>query len=326
MSQPWIACGLLLFTYLAGALRADSQTSASAPQSAAPYSLRVSVDEVSLSFHAADAHGLPVNNLKSDELRLLDNGKPPRKIVAFGSLRDFPIRGGILMDTSVSVAAYLPRNRAIASEYVQRLLRQKADEAFVMDFDFASRIAQPWTSDRNALIAGMRRVTPDGVSRMGGTAIIDSIYRACLNQFGRLNDTGNPAGTATGSANFILLFSDGEDNASHAYLNEAVEMCQRTNTAIYAFRVRPESRFSDGPKTLTQLASQTGGRVFKNEESDEAIYDDLRTIEADLRDQYRLVYKPAELKHDGSFHRIQLKASARVESLEVRSGYYAPLH
>jgi Ca-activated chloride channel homolog len=330
MSQPWIACGLLLLMHLAAGLRADSQSSASVPQSAAPYSLRVSVDEVSLSFHAADAHGLPVNDLKLDELSLLDNGKPPRKIVAFGSLRDFPIRGGILMDTSVSVAGYLPRNRAIAGKYVQRLLRQKADEAFVMDFDFESRIAQPWTNDGNALIAGMRRVTPDGVSRMGGTAIIDSIYRAYLNQFGRLNDVGNAAGnpvaTGAGSANFILLFSDGEDNASHAYLNEAVEMCQRTNTAIYAFRAHPESRFSDGPKTLAQLASQTGGRVFKNEGSDEAIYDDLRTIEADLRDQYRLVYKPAELRHDGSFHRIQLKGPERVESIVVREGYYAPLH
>jgi VWFA-related protein len=328
MRQPWIACGLLLLMYVAVGLRADSQTNASAPLRAAPYSLRVSVDEVSLSFHAEDAHGLPVNDLKLDELSLLDNGKPPRKIVAFGSLREFPIRGGILMDTSVSVAGYLPRNRAIASEYVQRLLRQNSDEAFIMDFDFESRIAQPWTSDRNALIAGMHRVTPDGVSRMGGTAIIDSIYRACLNQFGRLSDGAgagaSAAGTAAGSANFILLFSDGEDNASHAYLNEAVEMCQRTNTAIYAFRVHPESRFSDGPKTLAQLASQTGGRVFKNEGSDEAIYDDLRTIEADLRDQYRLIYKPAELKHDGSFHRIKLKAPERVGSLEVRSGYYAP--
>jgi Ca-activated chloride channel family protein len=103
-------------------------------------------------------------------------------------------------------------------------------------------------------------------------------------------------------------------------------MCQRTNTAIYAFRVHPESRFSDGPKTLTQLASQTGGRVFKNEDSDKAIYDDLRTVEADLRNQYRLIYKPAELKHDGSFHRIKLKGPERVESIDVRTGYYAPLH
>ena len=87
-----------------------------------------------------------------------------------------------------------------------------------------------------------------------------------------------------------------------------------------------ESRFSDGPKTLMQLASQTGGRVFKNEGSDEEIYDDLRIIEADLHDQYRLVYQPAELKHDGSFHRVKLKSPERVESIVVRAGYYAPAH
>jgi hypothetical protein len=46
------------------------------------------VDEVSLTFHAADAHGLPVNDLKLDELRVLDNGRSPRRIVAFHSLRE----------------------------------------------------------------------------------------------------------------------------------------------------------------------------------------------------------------------------------------------
>ena len=66
--------------------------------------------------------------------------------------------------------------------------------------------------------------------------------------------------------------------------------------------------------------------VFKNEDSDDAIYADLRTIEADLRDQYRLVYNPAELRHDGAFHRVELKAPERVESIAVRAGYYAPLH
>jgi VWFA-related protein len=276
------------------------------------------VDEVDLTFHAIDAHGLPVNDLKLEDMKLLDDGKPPSRVLAFQALRDFPIRAGILMDTSVSVGEYLARNRAIAAEYAARLMRQKADQAFVMNFDFESRITQPWTNDASALLGGLRRITPDGVSRLGGTAIIDSVYRACLNQFGRLN-------SAT-TANFILLFSDGEDNASHAYLNEAVEMCQRTNTAIYVFRVHPESRFSDGPKTLAALATQTGGRVFKNEESDAAIYQDLQTIESDLRNQYRVIYKPASLKHNGSFHRVVLEGPKRVRKIIVRSGYYAPTH
>ena len=86
------------------------------------------------------------------------------------------------------------------------------------------------------------------------------------------------------------------------------------------------SRFLGGPKTLAELASKSGGRVFYDDDSDAAIYSDLRMIEADLRNQYRLIYNPAELKHDGSFHRIELRGPERVESIAIRAGYYAPLH
>jgi hypothetical protein len=139
---------VLILTLFAGARRTDSQTNAASAESAAPYSLSVSVDEVSLTFHAADAHGLPVNDLKLGELSILDNGKSPGRVLAFGFLRDFPIRAGILMDTSESMEGYLARNRAISVEYAQRLLRQKADQAFVMDFSVASRVVQPWTAMR----------------------------------------------------------------------------------------------------------------------------------------------------------------------------------
>jgi VWFA-related protein len=170
-------------------------------------------------------------------------------------------------------------------------LRQQTDQAFVMDFDAQSRVVQTWTSDTRALIAGIRGFTAEGKSRLRGTAIFDSIYRACLNQFGRLDHSA--------SSDFILLFSDGEDNASLASAKDAVDECQRANTAIYVFRAEPEASFSGGPRTLAELASKSGGRVFYDDDSDAAIYNDLRIIEADLRNQYRLIYKPAELKHDG---------------------------
>jgi Ca-activated chloride channel family protein len=316
MRQPWIICALLVLTLFAAARRTGAQTDAAAAQNAARYNLSVAVDEVSLTFHAADAHGLPINDLKLDQLRILDNGKPPRRILAFQSLQDFPIRAGILLDTSESVEGYLPRNRAISIEYAQQLLRQQTDQAFVMDFNFLSEIVQPWTSNAAALIAGIRKFATYGHGRIGGTAIFTAIYQACLNQFDKIDHSA--------SGNFILLFSDGEDNASHAYLKQAVDMCQRTNTAIYAFRVESPYSSSSGPRTLAELASETGGRVFFDDDSDAGIYNDLRTIEADLRNQYRLVYKPEELRHDGSFHRIELQAPGRADSIVVRSGYYAP--
>jgi Ca-activated chloride channel homolog len=206
-------------------------------------------------------------------------------------------------------------DRAISIKFAQRLLRQQTDQAFVMDFGYISKITQPWTGDPAALAAGIHQVIAGRENPLGGTAMFDTIFRACFNVFCKIDHAA--------SGNFILLFSDGDDNASHTSLPEVVDICQRANTAIYAFRAEPSpSFFSTGPKALAELASQTGGRVFSGDDAEAAIDNDLRTIEADLRNQYRLIYNPAELKHDGSFHRIELKALERVESISIRSGYY----
>jgi Ca-activated chloride channel family protein len=123
------------------------------------------------------------------------------------------------------------------------------------------------------------------------------------------------------SGNFILLFTDGEDNASHTSAEEAIDACQHSNTAIYAFRATSQSG-SSGPGTLAQLASGTGGRVFFDDDPDAVIEKNLAMIEADLRNQYRLVFHPADLKHDGSFHHLELHTPDRVQALNIRTGYY----
>ena len=315
MRHSWIICSPLILALLEPAYRIDAQTNAVPTQPAATYNLNVPVDEVVLTFHAADSHDLPVNDLKLDELNILDNGKPPRKVLAFQLLQDFPIRAGILIDTSQSMEEHLSGARAISIKYAQSLLRQQTDQAFVMDFGHSSTIIQSWTSNTIALTEGIHKGTAGGK----GTAIFDAIYSACRYEFGKIDH-------AT-SGNFILLFSDGEDNTSHLPLKEAVDMCQRTNTVIYAFRAAPEfGSLSGGLKTLLELTSQTGGRLFHDDDTESEIYTDLHIIEADLRNQYRLVYKPPTLKHDGSFHPIELKAPKRVDNIRVRSGYYSPAH
>jgi Ca-activated chloride channel family protein len=317
MIEPWTICAVLMFVLLVHARRTGAQTSTSAAQSEEPYHFSLAVNEVSLTFHAADVHGLPINDLKLDELKLLDNGRPPRRILAFHLLEDLPVRAGILIDTSESMTEHVSSNRAISTKYAQRLLQRHTDQAFVMDFGYVSKITQPWTDDPIALTMGIRQVIAGRENPLGGTAMFDSVFRACFNEFGNIDHAA--------SGNFILLFSDGEDNTSHTSLQEVVDICQHSNTAIYAFRSEPNAGFfSSGPKTLTELAAETGGRVFAGEDSESGIDNDLRTIEADLRNQYRLIYNPAELKHDGRFHRIELKGPERVDSISVRSGYYAP--
>lgn len=312
-------CALLCWMALliAHAPAAFAQADAHTAEDAANFGFRLSVDEVNLTFHAADAHGIPVNDLTLEELRILDDGRAPKRVVAFQLMQDAPIHAGILMDTSESMTERVARGRAIAIRYTQRMLHQKADQAFVMDFGYTSKVIAPWTSDSVVFAAAIRGVVAGKENPLGGTALFDAVFRACFSEFGKVDHAA--------SGNFILLFSDGQDNASHTSLPEAVDMCQRGNTVVYVFRSTSGAQlFSSGPKTLLALAEQTGGRMFNENDSDDAIDSELGIIEAALRNQYRLIYNPAELKHDGTFHRIELHGPDRVEAISVRSGYYAP--
>ncbi|HTH53449.1 MAG TPA: VWA domain-containing protein [Edaphobacter sp.] len=306
MRLTWIS-GLLFLILFASTRFIDSQTG-----TPAPYHLNVAVDEVSLTFHAEDIHGLAITDLKPDELRILDNDKPPHRIVLFESLKDLPIRAGILMDTSQSMQQNAASDHAIAIEYAQRILRQQTDRAFVMRFGKQSTVLQSWTNNPTVLTAGIDRV---GEGFGGTTALFDTLYATCRYQFGSQH---------VASGNFILLFSDGEDDASYLTLKNAVDMCQHTNTAIYAFRAEQSpGSTTDGLRNLAELVRQTGGRLFHDDDSQSEIVD-LRAIESDLRNQYHLIYNPATLQHDGVFHRITLLGPDRVNRITVRSGYYAP--
>lgn len=292
-----------------------------APSLAGPgrggYRLKLPVDEVVVTFHAADAHGLPVNDLKQSEIKLWDNDLPPRRIVAFDSVLNRPIRVQILIDTSESMAGVLPRVKQIASMFAQRMFRQTTDRAQIVDFAYASAVAQPWTNNQQSLqrsISGLRQGARNPVP---GTAIFNAIFQACYYGFGK----ADPVSTGNG----ILLFTDGEDTAGKVSSEEALRACQHSNVTIYAFRVRSATTLdSTGPKTLAELASKTGGRVFAEDDSDNAIWSDLTSIESEMRNEYRLVYDPANLKHDGSFHEIEIQPPDRVGRIQVRSGYFAP--
>jgi Ca-activated chloride channel family protein len=207
------------------------------------------------------------------------------------------------------------RDQSIATQYAQQLLRQQTDQAFVTTFDRSAHLIQNWTSAPAALTTAIH--APTRGDPIGGTALYDALFAACRYQFGTIDPRT--------SGNFILLFSDGEDNASFLDLETAVDMCQRTNTAIYAFTSNPhDGSAAPGTATLAQLTNQTGGALFYDDASTADTFTHLRTIESALRNQYRLVFRPAHLAHDGAFHPIVLATPDRVATLTIRSGYYAP--
>jgi Ca-activated chloride channel homolog len=278
---------------------------------------QVQVNEVTLPFRAWGEDGRPVADLRQADLALTDDKKAPRRILSFAHLTDQPIRIGILLDASASISSdslYLSQD--IASLFAHEFLRTTTDDAFVSWFDFDQTFLTAWTNNPPAIESAISTIGRHRGSRMGGTAIYDALYRGIRDEIVRQTVAGR-------NSNAILLFSDGDDNASHSRFDDVINICQRTNTAIYVFSSNPESRFNEGEKNLRQLAAESGGRIFFDRD-DANVRDDLHTIEQDLRQYYLIIYRPAALRPNGAFHHIRLACLRRDVEINARSGYYAP--
>ncbi|MGC2613189.1 MAG: VWA domain-containing protein [Terracidiphilus sp.] len=315
MLRSWVI-GCVVLALLCWMHEAGTQSPSNRRDGSDGYTMRLPVDEVVLTFNATDGEGLPVNDLKVSEIRLRDNGAAPRRIVAFDELMNRSIRIGILLDTSESMQRTLSANKVVAKEFVERLFRQKTDAGFVSEFGYASATIQLWTGNASLIALGIQRVG-EKVNYPVGTALFNAVFQACSSSFDEIDPT------ATG--NLILLFSDGEDNAGLTSLEDAARACQHKNVQVIAFIPSSvQDHASTGPQAVRELALKTGGQVFFADDAGDKIWNDLRTIESGMRNQYRLVYNPENFKHDGAFHEIELQPPDRVRRIEVRSGYFAP--
>jgi VWFA-related protein len=282
-----------------------------AGQEAAPTVLRVNVNEVNLIFTVTDKHGHYIPNLQQSDFALLDDRKAPAQVKSFHQQINLPLRVGIVIDTSTSIRARFQFEQQSAIEFLLEILKTRSDRAFVMGFDATPTVTQDWTNNLDGLETGVNRLHPGG-----GTALFDAVYTACRDKL--LTERGpEPVRKA------IVLISDGEDNQSRAYQDEAIKMCQRAETIIYAISTnwRPSRGKSD--QALTQMAEETGGQVFFPP-SVEEMSNSFHDIEEELRSQYALIYTPADFKEDGAFRPIYLYCNDRRYQVRTRKGYFAP--
>jgi len=180
-----------------------------------------------------------------------------------------------------------------------------------MGFDVTPTIEQDWTNNLDALEAGINRMRPGG-----GTALFDAVYTACRDKL--LSERGQePVRKA------MILISDGDDNQSRVHPDEAIKMCQRSETIIYAISTNWTPSRGKGDQVLTQMAEDTGGEVFFPP-SVEEMSGSFKNIEEELRSQYALTYVPAAFKADGAFRPIYLYCHDRRYTVRARKGYFAP--
>jgi VWFA-related protein len=273
--------------------------------------LHIGVDEVNLIFTVTDKHDHYIPNLQLQDFALLDDGKAPQKVTSFRQQINLPLRVGLLIDASTSIRTRFEFEQQAATEFLMQEIKPASDRAFVMDFAEVPHVSQDWTNNLDALETGVTRVKP-----AGGTAMFDSVYVACRDKL--LEARGQePVRKA------MILISDGDDNQSRVHEDEAIKMCQRAETIIYAISTNWTPSRGRGDKVMTDLAEATGGQVFFPP-SVEEMSNSFHDIEQELRSQYALTYRPADFKYDGSFRPIYLYCNDRRYQARAKKGYFAP--
>lgn len=291
--------------------KADPTTKPADEDPEAVATFRKRVDEVNVIFTVTDKHGHFVKDLKKDDVRVLDDHRPPSSVVAFRSETDLPLRVGLLIDASNSIRERFRFEQQAAMYFLSQTIRPKSDEAFVLGFDTTAEITQDFTDDTEKLAHGVRMLRPGG-----GTAMYDAIYFACRDKLTKARTNG-PVRRA------IILVSDGEDNQSRLTLRETIEMAQRAEVIIYAISTNISNIKMRGDKKMEEMAVATGGRVFfpfKIEDVSNAFAE----IQDELRSQYAVAYKPADFQADGRYRSIDITADNKKYHVRARKGYYAP--
>lgn len=276
--------------------------------------LHSSVNEVAVFFAATD-HGQSVSDLTQREVQIRDDGKPPSAVVAFRGEAQLPLRLGLVIDTSSSIAKEFPFEQKAAASFLRKTLTGSQDLAFVVGFSSDVLMVQDFTGDEEKISQGVDQLAPSG-----GTSLWDAVEFASH----KLASRTEPLPVAR----VLVVISDGDDNSSAATLKQAIESAERDAVIVYTVSTR---RFAGesagdtvGDRALKVLAARTGGAAF-SPESVNSLDRHLENLQQLIRSRYLISYKPAHFKANGQYRSIAVAAQKSGHKLHVyaRRGYYA---
>jgi VWFA-related protein len=260
-----------------------------------------------------------IRNLSKDDFSLSENGHL-QTIRYFSRQTDLALTIGLMVDTSLSQEKVLNAERSASFRFLDQVLRDNVDQAFIMQFDFAIQVRQQLTFSRQKLQDALTMVdTPSHkeleMQRGGGTLLFDAVVMACHDV---MKNQGNRKA--------VIVMTDGVDFGSEATADTAIEAAQRADTLIYSILFSDPGAYGfggpDGKKPLMRMSRETGGGFFEvsKKQTIDQIFD---IIQDELRSQYNLGYVSDEPVRVSEFRRIQLAAKQKGLVVQARDRYWA---
>ena len=273
--------------------------------------IRVDVARVPLLFTVTDRNNRFITDLGRQDFQVYDDGWQ-QEIREFDRESDLPLRIGVILDTSNSIRARFKFEQEAAIEFLQGVLAETHDRAFLVSFDTRAELIVDYTNDIEELAGGVR-----GLRAGGGTALYDAVYFACRDKL----PEDQPKEQFRRA---LVVIGDGEDNRSSVTREDALEMAHKAEAVVYTISTNRTGYAADGDRTLRRFAKETGGVAFHPFQARD-LQQSFANIANELRHQYFILYSPSQFVNDGSFHTVEVRTRHRNATVRVRSGYYAPL-
>jgi VWFA-related protein len=222
--------------------------------------ISVNVKMVTMFAAVRDKHGALIRKLAKDDFVLQQDGHP-QTITYFASDSDLPLTLGLLVDTSGSQRRVLDQEREASHAFIDHLLREDKDKAFVIHFDREVELLQDLTSSRQKLEAsldllgrpqfsqassggssggdpgngGSGRGSHGGYGGGGGTLLHDAVFLASDELMKK--QQGRKA---------IVVLTDGVDRGSKESMRNAIETAQRADTLVYSILFADKEGYGNG--------------------------------------------------------------------------------
>jgi Ca-activated chloride channel family protein len=273
-------------------------------------------ERVLLTATAVDGKGRPVSDLRPQEFRILEEGRP-QKLAHFGHARDLAARMLILVDASgsMNVEAKTTSTWMVLTQLLDALGPE--DEVALAGFDSRYFGLVPFTRERRAILDKMGELRP-----FGATALHDALDRAA--QDIASHGEGRRA---------VVVVTDGIDNASATSPDEVATRSRSLDVPIYAVSVvspvddlasplflgeKAASAALLASATLARYSALSGGASFSVSDF-RGLRRAAAQIAAELKHQYRLGYDPPQ--GAARFRRVEVRTTRKGVVVRTRGGY-----
>ena len=263
------------------------------------YVENVDVDVVRLTVVVTDDRGRFVPGLTQKDFQVSEDGVA-QKISAFSDERT-PLELVTAIDVSSSVTEALPGMKTAATRFLGGL--EPTDQSTVLGFNESI-----YTLARRSTDQVVRERAIGRLRAWGGTALYDAIVHS-IDVLDR--QTGRRA---------IVLFTDGEDQNSHAPMATAIAQVEASDAMIYVVGQGRAVHSKDLQKLLQRVTTTSGGRAFFST-SPQKLDEAFGEILDDLHHQYSISYPAPDDQRDGKWHSITIKAGGGKYKVRARQGY-----